>query len=50
MDVSVEEFLQLHAESRRVKNIPEIVQKILKEVNKLAGESFTLDTPITALS
>lgn len=50
MDVSVGEFLQLHAESRRAQNIPDIVDKILIEANKLAWESFTLDTPITALS
>jgi len=36
MDISVGEFLQLHAESRRAQNIPDIVEKILIEANKLA--------------
>lgn len=50
MDLSVKEFLELHAKSRLVENIDETVDKIIIEANKLAGEKFNLETQITALS
>ncbi|MDD7182529.1 ATP-binding cassette domain-containing protein [Peptostreptococcus porci] len=50
MDLSVSEFLELHAKSRIVENIEETVDKIIFEANKLAGEKFRMDTQITALS
>lgn len=50
MDLSVGEFLELHAQSRMVENIDIVVGKILEEANKLAGENFVIDTPITSLS
>ena len=50
MDLSVVEFLELHAKSRMVENITEITNKIIDEANKLAGEKFNLNTPITSLS
>ena len=50
MDLSVEEFIELHAKSRLVENEEEIIQKIFKKANELAGESFELTTPITSLS
>lgn len=50
MDLSVKDFLELHAKSRMVENIDETVDKIIKEANKLAGEQFNIDTQITALS
>jgi ABC-type lipoprotein export system ATPase subunit len=50
MDLSVYEFLELHAESRMVENREEIIQKIITNANALAGESFTPTTPITSLS
>lgn len=50
MDLSVQEFLELHAQSRMVENIPEVVARIITEANKLAGEQFTTDTQITSLS
>jgi ABC-type lipoprotein export system ATPase subunit len=50
MDLTVEEFIRLHAESRFVKNIDEKVKEIIDEANSLAGEEFKKDTPITALS
>ena len=50
MDLSVFEFLELHAKSRMVENEKDVINKILEESNKLAGEKFTLDTPITSLS
>ncbi|MCD4655124.1 ATP-binding cassette domain-containing protein [bacterium] len=50
MDLTVTEFLQLHAESRMVENQEEIIVKIINQANKLAGEQFAPDTPITSLS
>ena len=50
MDLKVGEFVQMHAESRMVENKEEVMEKILTAANKLAGESFAIDTPVTALS
>ena len=50
MDLSVSEFLELHAKSRMVENIEQTIDKIISEANKLAGEKFRMDTQITALS
>ena len=50
IDLSVREFLLLHAESRFVQNKEEIVERVIEKANQLAGESFTGDTPLTSLS
>lgn len=50
MDLTVAEFLDLHAESRMVENKEVIIQKIITCANDLAGEKFDLETPITSLS
>ncbi len=50
MDLNVKEFIELHAESRLVENPAGIVDRIIVEANKLAGEGFSPDTPITSLS
>jgi len=50
MDLSVGEFIELHAKSRMVENEEEVIDKILEAANNLAGEKFNLNTPITALS
>jgi ABC-type lipoprotein export system ATPase subunit len=50
MDLTVEEFLDLHATSRLVENKEEMILKIFNKANQLAGEQFKLDTPITSLS
>ena len=50
MDLSVRDFLELHARSRMVEDIDQTVDKIIEESNKLAGEQFKMDTQITALS
>lgn len=50
MDLSVRDFLELHAKSRMVENVEEVTSKIIGEANNLAGEKFNLDTPVTALS
>lgn len=50
MDLTVYEFLELHAKSRLVENEEEIIKKIFIKANELAGENFSLDTAITSLS
>ena len=50
MDLSVYEFIELHAESRLVENREEVIQRIIDAGNSLAGEKFAPDTPITSLS
>jgi len=50
MDLSVEEFLTMHAKSRMVDGISHIVQKIYDTANILAGEPFSRETPVTELS
>ena len=50
MDLSVEEFLRMHAESRVVADPEPLIARIHEEANRLAGESFDKDTPITSLS
>ena len=50
MDLSVREFLELHAGSRLVEDIQGVTKRIIEEANKLAGEKFQLETPITSLS
>ncbi len=50
MDLPVNEFIQLHAESRMVTNITETVDHIMDVANDLAGEKFQPDTAITSLS
>lgn len=50
MDISAGEFVRLHAESRMVENPDEIAGRILESANRLAGEAFSDDTPVTSLS
>jgi len=50
MDLTVQEFVELHAESRMVENRDSVVERIIEEANALAGEKFTPETPITSLS
>ncbi|WP_024467242.1 ATP-binding cassette domain-containing protein [Treponema pedis] len=50
MDLSVEEFIALHAESRLIENKKIITENIIEAANNLAGEKFNLSTAITALS
>ncbi len=50
MDLTVEEFIRLHAESRLIEDVDEKVRTIIEEANRLAGEQFSNDTPITSLS
>ncbi len=50
MDLSVDEFVSMHAESRMLENIEEVTSHIIAKANELAGEPFAPDTPITSLS
>jgi len=50
MDLTVREFLELHAKSRMVEEEKSVIDKIINEANKLAGEKFDPDTPVTSLS
>ena len=50
MDLSVSEFISMHAESRLVNDVAASVEQVFTLAVELAGEPFTLDTPVTALS
>lgn len=50
MDLSVHEFLALHAESRQAADPETKIRRIAEWANDLAGEPFALDTPVTSLS
>ncbi len=50
MDLSVEDFLTMHAESRMADELSHTVQKIYDTANILAGETFSKKTPVTELS
>lgn len=50
MDLSVAEFLQMHAGSRLSDRPDEIVARCFERANELAGEPFTIDTKVTQLS
>ena len=50
MDLSVHDFLILHAQSRMIEHAEEVCQQILEAANQLAGEPFDEDTPVTGLS
>ena len=50
MDVTVAEFVRMHAESRLLQNCDELVERVIAKGNELAGEPFTADTSLTDLS
>ncbi|PIE35337.1 ABC transporter [candidate division KSB3 bacterium] len=50
MDVSVADFIELHAQSRLIENPAEKVEEILQYANELCGEAFNRATPLTSLS
>jgi len=50
MDLSVQEFLEMHAKSRMISEPSMVVEKCFEVANSLAGEKFTLDTKVTQLS
>lgn len=50
MDLSVEEFITMHAESRMIEDPAAVTRTIVDLANELAGEPFSPQTPVTALS
>lgn len=50
MDLQVDEFLLLHAQSRMIKDPETLIKRIIDAANELAGEKFEAKTPITSLS
>lgn len=50
MDMSVEEFVAMHAESRMVDDVAGVTATIIGLANDLAGEKFSPATPVTSLS
>lgn len=50
MDLTVQEFLKMHAASRLVEDPDETIERIILAANNLAGEKFDLNTPVTSLS
>lgn len=50
MDASVEDFIRMHAESRMLPDVDDLVATVLARANELSGEGFPGVTPITALS
>ncbi len=50
MDLSVQDFVHLHAESRNVEDPDAAVLAVFEAAIGLAGEPFALDSPVTSLS
>lgn len=50
MDLTVAEFIAMHAESRMISDMEETVQRIITCANDLSGEPFDRSTPVTQLS
>jgi len=50
LDMDVESFLLLHAQSRFMQNAEQMVKEVIELANKLSGESFDPKTPVTFLS
>jgi len=50
VDLCVADFLAMHAESRLVENPHAVAKAVFDTANSLAGEPFSLETPVTSLS
>ncbi len=50
LDMDVQSFLLLHAQSRFLPNAEEVVKQVIDLANDLSGESFAANTPVTFLS
>ncbi|HHW93500.1 MAG TPA: ATP-binding cassette domain-containing protein [Clostridiaceae bacterium] len=50
MDVSVKDFVRLHAYSRMVRKPEKKIDDVISCANELAGETFDPSTPLTSLS
>lgn len=50
MDLTVGEFLKMHAESRLSRDMGETIHRCFECANELAGEKFSMDVKVTQLS
>lgn len=50
VDLNVEEFLMMHAQSRMCDDAEQVIRQCLECANELAGEKFTRSTKVTQLS
>jgi len=50
LDMDVQRFLMLHAQSRFLENAAEKVDEVIRLANELSGEGFSPRTPVTFLS
>ncbi|MGP7817354.1 ATP-binding cassette domain-containing protein [Niallia sp. 01092] len=50
VDMTVEDFIKMHAESRMMRDPEEKTKMIIEHANRLAGEEFSAATPVTSLS
>lgn len=50
IDMTVREFLEMHAESRMIAGAPTVAERIRNAANELAGEAFSADAAVTSLS
>jgi ABC-type lipoprotein export system ATPase subunit len=50
LDMDVESFLLIHAQSRFMPNADQVVKEVMALANELSGESFDPSTPVTFLS
>ena len=50
MDITVEDFLRIHCDSRMIQDRAERVAAVITAANSLSGEPLSPDTPVTALS
>ena len=50
LDISVAEFLEMHAKSRLIENSAPVINACFTAANDLAGEPFTRETKVTQLS
>ena len=50
IDLSVEEFITMHAASRMIEDVSGVTRTVIELANDLAGEPFSPNTPVTALS
>lgn len=50
MDVSVAEFIEMHAGSRLLGNTAELADRVIEQANLLSGESICKEMPLTSLS
>lgn len=50
IDVSVEDFLRLHAGSRQLRQPDALIRRCFETANALSGEPFALETKVTRLS